>query len=113
VNNRNQLAAFYDYSPDGSGVPGRSGKGAGGCSFNLAVLDPMAILNLLSMPEPVPEEPELAASRGAAHSACGPTDNPAQVRKTPRWPQKLCQSQPFVAVFLQECMGQLASFRPT
>jgi hypothetical protein len=94
VNNRNQLAAFYDYSPDGSGVPGRSGKGAGGCSFNLAVLDPMAILNLLPEPEPVPEEPELAASWGAAHSACGPTDDPAQVRKTPSWLRSCANASP-------------------
>jgi hypothetical protein len=27
--------------------------------------------------------------------------------------QKLIQLQPFIAVFQQECMGQLASFGPT
>jgi serine/threonine protein kinase len=35
----------------------------------------------------------------------------AEVRKTPSWP-RLGQLQPFIAVFLQECMGQLASFGP-
>ena len=34
-----------------------------------------------------------------------------KVRKTPSLPR--CQLQPFIAVFPQECMGQLASFGPT
>jgi hypothetical protein len=36
-----------------------------------------------------------------------------QVRTTPVSAQKLGQLQPFIAVFPQECMGQLASFGPT
>ena len=45
LNNANQLAVFYDYAPDGSGVPGRSSKTAhGGCSFNLAIVDPKLLL---------------------------------------------------------------------
>ena len=35
-----------------------------------------------------------------------------QVRKTPSWPRSWA-SQPFIAVFPQEFMGQLASFGPT
>jgi hypothetical protein len=33
--------------------------------------------------------------------------------KDTRLAQKLGQLQPFIAVFPQECMGQLASFGPT
>jgi hypothetical protein len=35
-----------------------------------------------------------------------------QVRKGAELAQKLGQLQPFIAVFTQECMGQLASFGP-
>lgn len=45
LNNANQLAVFYDFTPDGSGVPGQSSKtAAGGCSFNLAIVDPKLLL---------------------------------------------------------------------
>ena len=40
---------------------------------------------------------------------CNETNRLAQVRKLA---QKLGQLQPFIAVFPQECMGQLASFEP-
>ena len=36
----------------------------------------------------------------------------SQVRQAPRWAQKLGQLQPFIAVFLHECMGQLSSSGP-
>jgi carbonyl reductase 1 len=36
-----------------------------------------------------------------------------QVRKTPSWPRSSGQLQPFIAVFLQKCVGQLVSFGPT
>jgi hypothetical protein len=42
LNNANMLAAFYDYSPDGEGG---SSSSAGGCSFNLAIVDPEVLLN--------------------------------------------------------------------
>ena len=35
------------------------------------------------------------------------------VRKTPSWPRSWANFSLFVAVFSQECMGQLASFGPT
>jgi hypothetical protein len=38
---------------------------------------------------------------------------PGQVRIDAKSAQKLDQLQPFVAVFPQECAGQLASFGPT
>jgi hypothetical protein len=38
---------------------------------------------------------------------------PAQVRKTLSWPRSWGQLQPFIAVFPQECVGQLASVGPT
>ena len=45
VNNANEIVAFYDYAPDGSGIPGRASlTSAGGCSFNLAVVDPAVLL---------------------------------------------------------------------
>ena len=45
LNNANQIAVFYDFTPDGSGIPGQSSKtAAGGCSFNLAVVDPKMLL---------------------------------------------------------------------
>jgi hypothetical protein len=36
-----------------------------------------------------------------------------KVRNTPKLAQTLGQPQPFIAVFPQDCMGQLASFGPT
>jgi hypothetical protein len=36
-----------------------------------------------------------------------------QVRKNAKSAQQLVQLQPFLAVFLLECMGQLAYFGPT
>ena len=42
LNNANMLAAFYDYSPDGH--VGSSTR-PGGCSFNLAIVDPEILLN--------------------------------------------------------------------
>jgi hypothetical protein len=45
LNNANQIAVLYDFAGDGSGIPGRSSKTrAGGCSFNLAVVDPQLLL---------------------------------------------------------------------
>jgi hypothetical protein len=52
----------------------------------------------------------------SAAPASRPTSRtPTQVRETPYRPrlQKLDQLQPFVAVFPQEGMGQLATFGPT
>jgi hypothetical protein len=42
------------------------------------------------------------------HAAAGPKDA-QQVRKAPRWPQKLGQLQPSIAPYPQECICQLAS----
>jgi hypothetical protein len=38
---------------------------------------------------------------------------PPKVRTTLRWPRSWANFSPFVVVFPQECMGQLASFGPT
>ena len=40
-------------------------------------------------------------------------DELPKVRKTPSWPRSWANFRPFLAVFRQECMDQLASFGPT
>ena len=46
---------------------------------------------------------------------CGgaPWQRPSYSEEHAKLAQKLGQLQPFIAVLPQECMGQLASFRPT
>ena len=73
---------------------------------------------------PLGERPEPAASG----PRCGPVSlqprpsekdagpvslQPRPSEKDAELAQKLGQLQPFIAVFPQECMGQLASFGPT
>ena len=47
------------------------------------------------------------------HLTCVSPQQPPLSEKGARLAQKLGQFQPFMAVFLQGCIGQLASFGPT
>jgi hypothetical protein len=48
-----------------------------------------------------------------AEAMCFPTQSEASSEQAAKLAQKLGQLQPFLAVFPQKCMGQLASSGPT
>jgi hypothetical protein len=62
-------------------------------------------------------EPQGAAGGAGLEGRTGLLDSTegastTQVRQTPSWPGSWGIFQPFIAVFSEECMGQLASFGP-
>ena len=58
--------------------------------------------------------PEVVAEEGRGLCTCPqPARQRGQSEKDAKLAQKLGQLQPFIVVFPQECMGQLASFGPT